>query len=98
VPEGRFVELSGNDHLLWLGDWEGACDAIEEFVVGEQRVRDPDRVLSTVLFTDISRRGGFPLSASAIGLESWHLAETGRVVRSDRRPKESQSLAEKGRR
>jgi pimeloyl-ACP methyl ester carboxylesterase/class 3 adenylate cyclase len=53
LPNGTLIELPGNDHLLWLGDWESVCDAIEEFVTGEQHVRQPDRVLSTVLFTDI---------------------------------------------
>ncbi|MDQ5807832.1 MAG: adenylate/guanylate cyclase domain-containing protein, partial [Actinomycetota bacterium] len=53
IPDAKLVELEGNDHLLWLGDWERVCDEIEAFVVDEPRARDHDRVLSTVLFTDI---------------------------------------------
>ncbi len=53
IPDGRLVELPGNDHLLWLGDWEGVLDMIDEFVTGEHRHREPDRALATVLFTDI---------------------------------------------
>lgn len=53
IPEARFVELSGEDHLPWVGDQEAVLDEIEEFLTGERRTFEPDRVLSTVLFTDI---------------------------------------------
>ena len=53
IPDGRLVELPGNDHLLWVGDWDGVLDTIDEFVTGEHRHREPDRALATVLFTDI---------------------------------------------
>jgi pimeloyl-ACP methyl ester carboxylesterase len=53
IPEARLVELPGQDHYQWIGDQEAILDEIEEFVTG---VRDPaerNRVLATVLFTDI---------------------------------------------
>jgi pimeloyl-ACP methyl ester carboxylesterase/class 3 adenylate cyclase len=53
LPQGTFRALPGNDHLPWLGDWEAICDVVEEFATGEQPTRAPDRVLATVLFTDI---------------------------------------------
>jgi class 3 adenylate cyclase len=53
IPEAQFVELSGEDHLPWVGDQEAVLDEIEEFLTGERRAFEPNRVLSTVLFTDI---------------------------------------------
>jgi pimeloyl-ACP methyl ester carboxylesterase len=53
IPGARLVELPGNDHLVWLGDWERMTDEIEEFVTGAVLHHEPDRVLATVLFTDI---------------------------------------------
>ena len=43
----------GSSHLPWLGGGRGLADRVEEFVTGEQARREPDRILSTVLFTDI---------------------------------------------
>ena len=53
VPGARFVELEGQDHAGWEGDQEPGNDKIEEFITGHRPVREPDRVLATVLFTDI---------------------------------------------
>ena len=53
IPNAEFLEVPGNDHLLWLGDWEGVCDAIQEFVTGKPASPHVTRTLSTVLFTDI---------------------------------------------
>jgi pimeloyl-ACP methyl ester carboxylesterase len=80
IPDARLVELPGNDHLPWLGDWESVCDVIEEFVTGEQRIRQPDRVLSTVLFTDIV---GSTERATQMGDRRWRelLAEHDRLCR-----------------
>jgi class 3 adenylate cyclase len=54
VPGGRFVELAGNDHLPWLGDSDAVVDEVEHFLTGARHAADPDRVLLTVLFTDIA--------------------------------------------
>ncbi len=53
IPGARLVELPGEDHAWFLGDTEAAVDAIQEFVTGVRPVHDLDRVLATVLFTDI---------------------------------------------
>lgn len=53
IPGARLVELAGEDHAGWEGDADAGNDAIEEFITGHRPVREPDRVLATVLFTDI---------------------------------------------
>jgi class 3 adenylate cyclase len=54
IPDARLVELPGYDHVPWVGDRDAVIDAIEEFVTGATPTRAPvDRVLATVLFTDI---------------------------------------------
>jgi pimeloyl-ACP methyl ester carboxylesterase/class 3 adenylate cyclase len=53
IPGARLVELPGADHYHWIGDADGIIEEIEEFVTG---VRDPaerNRVLATVVFSDI---------------------------------------------
>jgi class 3 adenylate cyclase/pimeloyl-ACP methyl ester carboxylesterase len=53
VAGARFVELAGHDHLPWLGDSGAVLDEIEHFLTGARHAAEPDRVLATVLFTDI---------------------------------------------
>ncbi len=53
IPGARMVELPGNDHLPWEGDPEPLLDEIERFLSGLRNDREPDRVLATLLFTDI---------------------------------------------
>jgi len=53
IPSARLVELSGDDHLWWVGDSESIVNEIQEFLTGERPVFETDRVLATVLFTDI---------------------------------------------
>jgi class 3 adenylate cyclase len=53
IPGARFVELAGDDCLVWMGDSEELLDEVEEFLTGVRRGPRSDRVLSTVLFTDI---------------------------------------------
>jgi len=53
IPGARFVELPGEDHVAYLGDTEPILGEIEEFLTGVRRAPEPDRVLATVLFTDI---------------------------------------------
>jgi class 3 adenylate cyclase len=55
IPGARFVELSGGDHYVGTGDSDALRREIEQFVTGIESVADTDvdRVLSTVLFTDI---------------------------------------------
>jgi class 3 adenylate cyclase len=53
IPGSRFVELPGADHLMWTGEADAILDEVEAFLTGARRGPEPDRVLTTVLFTDI---------------------------------------------
>jgi pimeloyl-ACP methyl ester carboxylesterase/class 3 adenylate cyclase len=53
IPGARYVELPGIDHLPWAGDGDAVVGEIEEFLTGARSVPEPDRVLATVMFTDI---------------------------------------------
>ncbi len=53
IPNAKLVELPGADHLMWTGDPNSMLDEIEEFLTGVRRGPDPDRVLTTILFTDV---------------------------------------------
>jgi class 3 adenylate cyclase len=56
IPGAKLIEYADcNDHLIFAGDQERVCGDIEEFVTGTRETRLPDleRVLATVLFTDI---------------------------------------------
>jgi class 3 adenylate cyclase len=52
IPGARLVEIPGRD-LSWIEGYEAICDEIEEFLTGIRRAPASDRVLATVLFTDI---------------------------------------------
>jgi class 3 adenylate cyclase len=86
IPDARFVELPGMDNYAWAGEWAGEAeplvDEIEEFLTGERPSREPDRVLSTVLFTDIV---GSTEHAARIGDERWRdlLARHDALVRAE---------------
>jgi class 3 adenylate cyclase/pimeloyl-ACP methyl ester carboxylesterase len=51
IPGARLVRLPGIDHAFWLVD--GLIEEIERFVTGAVQHVDPNRVLASVLFTDI---------------------------------------------
>ena len=53
IPGEKLVELPGEDHLWWVGDTEDIVNEVAEFLTGEKQSLEPDRVLATVLFTDI---------------------------------------------
>jgi pimeloyl-ACP methyl ester carboxylesterase/plasmid stabilization system protein ParE len=53
IPGARYVELPGIDHLPWAGDSEAVLGEIEEFLTGTRSAPEPERVLATVMFTDI---------------------------------------------
>jgi pimeloyl-ACP methyl ester carboxylesterase len=52
IPGARFVELSGDDHVPWIRPDE-VLDPVEEFLTGTRPVAAADRVLATILFTDL---------------------------------------------
>ena len=69
IPNARLFELSGADHLPWAGDnTEEYLQEIEEFLTGEKSVPVVDRVLATVLITDIV---GSTARADALGDQAW---------------------------
>ena len=68
IPGARFVELPGDDHLPWVGDSDALVGEIEEFLTGVRSRAQPDRVLATVLFTDIV---GSTERAAALGDKRW---------------------------
>jgi class 3 adenylate cyclase len=53
IPGAKYVELSGVDHVPYAGNPDEILDEIEEFLTGVRHGPEPDRVLATVLFTDI---------------------------------------------
>jgi pimeloyl-ACP methyl ester carboxylesterase len=67
IPGARLVELPGDDH--WpVGDVDDVVGEIEEFLTGTRHVAEPERVLTTVLFTDIVDSTG---RAAALGDRKW---------------------------
>ena len=73
IPGASYVELSGDDHLPWVGDSEAIVGEIERFLTGIwQRggweEPEPERILSTVLFTDIV---GSSERAASLGDRAW---------------------------
>jgi class 3 adenylate cyclase len=53
ISGAKYVELRGPDHVPWGSDADGILDEIEEFLTGVRHGPEPDRVLATVMFTDI---------------------------------------------
>ncbi len=68
IPGSTFVELPGADHLMWTGDADALLDEVEGFLTGVRRGPDPDRVLATVLFTDVV---GSTETATRVGDRVW---------------------------
>ena len=80
IPRARFVELGGVNHGPWVGDADAVLDEIEAFLTGSRPSHEPDRVLATVLFTDIV---GSTEHASRMGDRRWSelLDDHDRLVR-----------------
>lgn len=53
IPAAKLVEVPGVDHLPYVGDWTDIVDEIQEFLTGIRANPEPDRLLATVMFTDI---------------------------------------------
>jgi hypothetical protein len=69
IPGARYVELPVNDHIPFVGDnADKIADVIEEFLRGAPAPVSVDRVLATVLFTDIV---GSTEKAAALGDHRW---------------------------
>jgi len=93
IPDAKYVEMPGPDQLIWGGDQARTVAEIQEFITGVRPMHPTDRVLATVLFTDIvdsTRR------AAELGDHDWRellgkhdtlarqvvTAESGRVIKS----------------
>jgi len=68
IPGARFVELPGEDHLIWAGEQEALLAEVEEFLTGVRPGPEHDRVLATVLFTDVV---GSTERAAELGDRPW---------------------------
>lgn len=68
IPGALYRELPGADNLYWVGDTDLMLEEIEEFLTGARHAPEPDRVLATVLFTDIVASTA---QASALGDRAW---------------------------
>jgi pimeloyl-ACP methyl ester carboxylesterase len=68
IPGAEFVELPGDDHLPWAGDQDQLLDEVERFLTGRRPPAVPDRVLATVLVTDIV---GSTERAAELGDRRW---------------------------
>jgi len=53
IPGAKLAELPGNDHLPFAGDIDALAGEIEEFLTGERHGGEAERVMATILFTDI---------------------------------------------
>jgi pimeloyl-ACP methyl ester carboxylesterase len=67
IDGARYLELPGNDHVPWI-DGEEIVAETQEFLTGVREPAEPDRVLATVLFTDIV---GSTERARALGDSAW---------------------------
>jgi pimeloyl-ACP methyl ester carboxylesterase len=68
IPEARLVELEGSDHSPFVGDIDAIVGEVEEFLTGARAAHASDRVLATVLFTDIV---GSTERAAELGDSAW---------------------------
>jgi class 3 adenylate cyclase len=72
IPDARYVELAGSDHLMWAGDAAAVLQEIEQFISSIDRAADlgvsHTSALATVLFTDIV---GSTDHAARLGDHAW---------------------------
>lgn len=68
IPGAKLVELSGEDHIPWVGDADAVLHEIQVFLTGMGPPAESDRVLATVMFTDIV---GSTERAASLGDRRW---------------------------
>jgi pimeloyl-ACP methyl ester carboxylesterase/class 3 adenylate cyclase len=80
IPEAQFVELPGDEHWPWITNPDPGVDEVEQFLTGVRHEHEPDRVLTTILFTDIVESTE---RAAALGDTRWRdlLQQHDRLVR-----------------
>ena len=78
IAQARYVELAGGDHLPIAGDSDALLDEVEEFVTGTRPVPKTNRILATVMFTDIIDSTAHQ---AALGDREWkRLVETHNLI------------------
>jgi pimeloyl-ACP methyl ester carboxylesterase len=80
IPDAQFVELPGDEHWPWITEPDASVDEVEQFLTGVRHEHEPDRMLTTVMFTDIV---GSTELAAALGDRRWRdlLQQHDRLVR-----------------
>ena len=68
LPHATFVELPGDDHLFFVGDTDTVLDEIQLFLTGARPAQPVDRVVATLLFTDVV---GSTALAAELGDQRW---------------------------
>jgi class 3 adenylate cyclase len=68
IPGAKYIELDGSEHQYFLGDTTRLLNEIAQFVTGRLPTPDVDRVLATVMFTDVV---GSTDQASKMGDRQW---------------------------
>jgi pimeloyl-ACP methyl ester carboxylesterase len=68
IPDAKYVEMPGVDHLLFAGDHEAIAAEIEKFLADARYRREPDRVLASILLLDIAES---TRTAAELGERRW---------------------------
>jgi class 3 adenylate cyclase len=68
IPGAKLIELAGEVHTPWMGNRDELLNAVEQFLTGKTRTHEPDRLLATVMFTDIV---GSTERAAVLGDNRW---------------------------
>jgi len=68
ISNAKFVELAGVDHLFFAEDSDPMVEEMQEFVTGARAAAEPERVLATILFTDLV---GSTARAAKLGDAAW---------------------------
>lgn len=69
IPNAKYVELPGEDHLPFVGNQDAILDEVEEFLTGVRQTQERDTVLATVLFTQLIDTNEH---AQRLGNERWY--------------------------
>jgi class 3 adenylate cyclase len=69
ITSARYVELPGRDHHYFFGDADGLLAEVQEFLTGVRAPPEPDRVLTTILFTDVVSSTA---RTAQLGDRRWH--------------------------
>jgi class 3 adenylate cyclase len=69
IPAAKLVEFDGEDHLPWVGESNSLLDEIELFLTGHLKEKEIERILTTVLFTDVVSSTE---KALELGDRKWH--------------------------